>query len=266
MEVRIGCTGWSYAGWQGNFYPGGMEPSAYLRYYSSVFDVTEINSTFYNIPSSSVARRWNGETPENFMFAAKLPRSITHEGRLRPGPDLDRFLGAIGPLGGKLAVLVIQLPPSLSFGEAEPHLDKMARHVPRNYRYAVEGRHASWFSEDSYRFLRERNLCLVWNEVSGVENPAPLTSDMVYLRLIGDRSIPEKDFGTVRRDRSVLVQKWADRLEAVRDRISLAVAVANNRFEGFGPVTANKLRVSMELPYAKWTCTAQRSLADFGNP
>jgi|SRR5439155_27062803 len=70
---------------------------------------------------------------------------------------------------------------------------------PENYRYAVEGRHASWFDDDSYQFLSENDLCLVWNEVEGVANPAKITTDFVYLRLIGDRSIPENEFGKIQR-------------------------------------------------------------------
>ena len=263
LELKIGCTGWSYQGWAGTFYPKGMDAGVYLRHYSAIFDITEVNSTFYQIPSPAVAKKWFDDTPQNFVFTAKLPKAITHEGRLRPGPYLDQFLNSIKPLGQKMRILVIQLPPSLSLAEARPNLEKMARHLPDTYRYALEGRHPSWFSEDSYKFLSELRFSLVWNEVEGVANPAPITSDFVYLRLIGDRSISQKEFGVVQKDRTGLIQKWADRLEAARDKTSLAVAMANNHFEGFSPVTANKLRVMMGLPYVTWTDTKQRSIGDF---
>src|SRR2546421_1503364 len=125
MELRIGCTGWSYEGWIGSFYPKTMEQTDYLKHYSNVFNITEINSTFYRIPSLSMARKWDQDTPETFIFTAKLPKIITHESRLKPGPYLDQFLQSIQPLGSKMAILVIQLPPSLSFSEAKPHLEKM---------------------------------------------------------------------------------------------------------------------------------------------
>lgn len=263
MELRIGCTGWSYEGWVGPFYPKSMQDGDFLKHYSKAFDITEVNSTFYRIPTRAMAKKWHDDTPENFRFTAKMPKVITHEGRLKPGPYLDQFLDSIKPLGSKISILVIQLPPSLSFDESRPHLEKMADHLPAAYRYAVEGRHPSWFSESASKFLTEKKLCLVWNEVEGVKNPAPVTTDFVYLRLIGDRSIPEKEFGRVQKDRSHLVQEWADRLQSVQDTVSLGVAMANNHFEGFGPVTANKLRVSLGMQYVTWADTSQRSLADF---
>ena len=265
MNLKIGCTGWSYQGWIGPFYPKTMDNTEYLKHYSSAFDITEVNSTFYRIPSQSMTRKWFSDTPQNFIFAAKLPKVITHEGRLKPGPYLDQFLNSIKPLESKMKILVIQLPPSLSFSESQPHLEKMVNHLPTNYRYAVEGRHNSWFCEESYQFLREKNLCLVWNEVEGVENPAPLTTDFVYLRLIGDRSIPDAEFGKIQKDRTGLIQKWADKLDSIKNQVSFAVVMANNHFEGFAPVTANKLRVLMGLPYVTWKDTKQRSLSDFAN-
>lgn len=263
MELKIGCTGWSYEGWKETFYPKNMDSNQYLQFYSSIFEITEINSTFYRIPSVSMAEKWNRDTPENFQFTAKIPKLITHEGRLKPGPYLDQFLNSIKPLGKKMSVLVIQLPPSLSFSEAEPQLDKMFRHLPDTYRYAVEGRHDSWFSDQAYSFLSNYKASLVWNEVSGVENPAPITSDFIYLRLIGDRSISEKEFGKMQKDRSGLVKRWVDKLKQVSNQVSFGILMANNHFEGFSPVTVNKLRLQMGLEKLVWTDIKQKSLFDF---
>src|SRR5439155_12996375 len=144
-----------------------MDQSHHLKFYSSIFDVTEINSTFYRIPSTAMTENWNNATPEKFQFTAKLPKLITHEGRLKPGPYLDQFINSIKPLGKKMFLLVIQLPPSLSFSEAQPQLEKMVRHLPNTYRYVVEGRHDSWFSDSAYKFLSENHVSLVCIEVSG---------------------------------------------------------------------------------------------------
>lgn len=74
MDLRIGCTGWSYEGWVGTFYPKTMENPNHLKHYASVFDITEINSTFYRIPTLSMTKKWYNDTPQNFMFTAKLPK------------------------------------------------------------------------------------------------------------------------------------------------------------------------------------------------
>jgi len=240
LDIRIGCTGWSYEGWIGPFYPPTLNQKEHLKFYASIFDITEINSTFYRIPTISMAQKWYHDTPENFIFTAKLPKIITHDNRLWPGPYLDQFIQAIAPLKSKMKVLVIQLPPSLSFDETKDRLEKMINHLPKIYRYALEGRHESWFSDEVADYLRERNICLVWNEVDGVENPAPVTSDFVYLRLIGDRSINEDQFGKILKDRTSEMKKWISRLSS--SKVSLAMVNLNNHFAGFAPGTANQFR------------------------
>lgn len=262
MQASIGCTGWGYAGWQGSFYPKGLKPSDFLKFYSSVFDLTEINSTFYAIPDPATAKRWNAQTPPHFRFTAKLPQKITHEKRLRgAAPDLEEFRESTRHLDSKYFLSVAQLPPSLSFEEARPHLEMLDSFFAE--RYVIEGRHPSWFSEPAVRYLSERNICLVWNDVDGVKNPLPLTSDFVYLRIIGDRQIPEKDFGRIVRNRDDDLKKWVQKLQDVRDRISLAAVLANNHYEGFGAATADKLRVLLGMEGLKWQNKLQKSLAEF---
>ncbi len=260
MDIQIGCTGWSYHGWIGPFYPKSMASSDYLMQYSKTFGITEINSTFYNIPSQSTTKKWFSETPDSFIFTAKMPKQITHDARLKPGPFLDQFLNAIRNLDHKMKILVIQLPPSLSFAEARINLEKMLKHLPNGYRYAVEGRHHSWFTDESYKFLSENNVCLVWNEVQGVINPCNVTADFVYVRLIGDRTIPENLFGTIKKDRTGSIEKWAQKLDDVKNKVSLAVIMANNHFEGFSPVTANKMRLAMGLGEIVWYGKSQEKL------
>ena len=68
MEIKIGCTGWSYKGWLRTFYPKNLKSSYWLKYYSRIFDITEINSTFYRIPDQSITKKWNDDTPDNFRL------------------------------------------------------------------------------------------------------------------------------------------------------------------------------------------------------
>jgi uncharacterized protein YecE (DUF72 family) len=185
----------------------------------------------------------------------------------------------------KVLALVLQLPPSLTFEEAKPRLEELFSYLPSDFRYPIEGRHESWFTEE---YMTEQNHCLVWNEVKGVDNPAKITSDYVYLRLIGDRSIPESEFGKVVIDRSEILQKWTDKIKnlngnesefgkVVIDRseilqkwtdkiknlngkVKLASIMANNHFEGFGPATANTLRMQLGLEHVAWEEKKQQKL------
>lgn len=81
--------------------------------------------------------------------------------------------------------------------------------------------------------------------MQGVLNPCDITTDFVYLRLIGDRSIPENKFGTIQKDKTESIKNWAQKLDEIKTKVSLAVVMANNHFEGFSPHTANKLRLAM---------------------
>ena len=208
-----------------------------------------------------MTQKWYNDTPENFIFTAKLPKSITHDNRLKPSPFLDQFLKAIEPMKSKMKVIVIQLPPSLSFDEAKERLDKMLNHLPKSYRYAIEGRHESWFAEKVFDYLQEKNVCLVWNEVTGVENPAPATTDFVYLRLIGDRTIREDQFGKILKDRTVEMKKWIEKLK--NSNVSLAMVMLNNHFAGFAPGSANQFRKLLGLDELRFVDKKQKTLGEF---
>lgn len=261
MEIKIGCTGWSYEGWHGTFYPKTLENKNYLKYYSEVFDFTEINSTYYKIPNQSMTRKWYSDTPKKFRFSAKFPKIITHENRLKDVQShVIEFIRALAPIKQKLVALVLQLPPSLSFSEARPRLQELLSYMPEYYLYPIEGRHESWFSADTIQFLIQNNWCLVWNDVQGVNNPAPVTSNYVYLRLIGDRSIPEERFGKIQRDRSSEIERWCSKLKQLDVD---AYVLANNHYQGFAPASANLIREQFGMAELLWEEKRQKKLGEF---
>ncbi|NND87281.1 MAG: DUF72 domain-containing protein [Nitrosopumilus sp.] len=263
MNVKIGCTGWSYHGWSGTFYPKSLKSSEWLKYYSQIFDITEINSTFYRIPAQEIVRRWDADTPRHFRFTAKFPSSITHEKRLeKVNSEVFSFLSSLSPIYEKISALVLQLPPSLSFEEAKPRLQELFELLPDDFVYPIEGRHESWFSEDAISYLKQNNHCLVWNDVAGVNNPMPITSRYLYVRLIGDRSISDSEFGRLTKDRATQIKGWAKKLKEIQD-IPLAMVMTNNHYEGFGPATANSLRTEMGLRELFWEEKKQKTLGSF---
>jgi len=263
MNIKIGCTGWSYQGWSGTFYPKNLKSSEWLKYYAKIFDITEINSTFYRIPDQGIVRRWNTDTPRHFRFTAKFPSIITHEKRLeRVNSEVFSFLSSLAPIHEKISALVLQLPPSLSFEEAKSRLGELFEILPDDFLYPIEGRHESWFSDDAIAFLKQKGLCLVWNEVEGINNPMPITSNFLYVRLIGDRSIPDSEFGKVTKNKKELIESWAKKLQETQD-IPLAMVLTNNHFEGFGPSTANSLRMQLGMKELVWEEKKQETLGNF---
>src|SRR5688572_28265333 len=107
------------------------------------------------------------------------------------------------PFQSKLLCLLIQLPASLTRSEGLPKLERLAPLLWKKYRYAIEVRHSSWFDRDVYKLLSKYNICLAWSQLDAIQTPPELTTDFFYLRLIGDRSIDEKDFGKIQKDRQV---------------------------------------------------------------
>ena len=94
---------------------------------------------------------------------------------------------------------------------------------------------------------------MVWSVLEGLQTPPIVTTDFLYLRFIGDRTIQEKDFGRIQKDRVLEMQKWAGNIKTVEDeRIKLAIVAANNHYAGFGPGTANVFRNMLELSETKW--------------
>jgi uncharacterized protein YecE (DUF72 family) len=259
LQYYVGCSGWSYSSWQGPFYPPTIDNSKWLKYYSQVFDYVEIDSSFYRIPTIFMVKNWYKRSPQNFKFTAKFPKIITHDKRLKAvDKELGQFFESMRPLADKTLALLIQLPPSLHLFEGLERLRDLVPELDTRFRYAVEVRHSSWFQDLAYNFFANNDICMIWSQLAELQTPPILTTDFLYLRLIGDRSIEEKDFGRIQIDRVLEIQKWADNIKAIQDeRIKLAIVTANNHYAGFGPGTANIFRNMLGLPEAKWEDTGK---------
>ena len=262
LQYHIGCSGWSYSAWKGPFYPSNMDNSSdWLSYYASVFDYVEIDSSFYRMPNLFTVKNWLKKTPENFKFTAKFPKVITHDKHLKDvSRELEYFHQSMLPLRDKTLALLIQLPPSLKITEGLDNLRQVVSELDTKFRYAVEVRDRSWFQDLAYNFFANNNICMVWSQLGELRTPPIVTTDFLYVRLIGDRSIDEKDFGKIQKDRVIEMKKWSSKVKRVikqeegggRKNINLAIVSANNHYAGFGPGTANIFRKMVDLPEATW--------------
>ena len=126
MQYYIGCSGWSYSAWQGQFYPSDIDDSSWLKFYASVFNYVEIDSSFYKTPNIFTVKSWFNKTPENFNFG-KFPKVITHDKRLKNvSRELEYFIQSMLPLREKTLALLIQLPPSLKITEG---IENLRQHI-----------------------------------------------------------------------------------------------------------------------------------------
>jgi uncharacterized protein YecE (DUF72 family) len=144
--VRIGTAAWSIPKEHASPFP---VAGSHLERYAAVLNAVEINSSFYCPHRTATYERWAASVPEDFGFAVKVPKAITHECRLKDVDDmLDRFLSEVGGLGSKLGPLLVQLPPSLNFhgGIADRFLSELRNRIQGSI--VCEPRHVSWFTPE----------------------------------------------------------------------------------------------------------------------
>lgn len=240
VVTHLGCTGWGYDDWRGGFYPKGAEASEYLERYARVFRFTEVDSSYYKLPSAEQTAHWDKVTPKGFVFTAKLPGAITHDQKLRvDGRVVDGVLDAFQPLrrAGKLGPLVMQTPPSFKFEVDVEALRAFLGMWPREWPLAVELRNRSWWRDETYRMLRDAGAILVWSDSQYGRTPAETTvDDVAYVRVVGDREIDV--FDRIQRDRSDDLAYWTRQLAEKAPRAKVRYFVVNNHLMGFAPGSA----------------------------
>jgi uncharacterized protein YecE (DUF72 family) len=254
-KIRFGCLSWTYPDWLGSFYPTGTKPAEYLSLYSKVFDLVEIDSTFYRTPSIAIMRQWKEKTPPDFLFTAKLPGKITHEKRLVGAEsDLERFEKTAGELGEKLACLIAQLPPNSKYENDFEKLEKFLQLRNPRFRFAIEFRNKSWVRNETFELLSKNNICFVWNvqEKMGEDVTPRLTTDFIYLRFMGKYG-EFKKFNKVQKDRSELLKHWWSNVVGSRDSVNLALILVSNHFSGFAPQTVNELKELAGTKAVSWS-------------
>jgi uncharacterized protein YecE (DUF72 family) len=174
--IYAGTSGWAYSTWKPGFYPAGLSAKRFLEYYASRLNSVEVNYTFRSLPSSTMLGGWLAATPVGFRFSFKVPQRITHFNRLRDCEGaVAEFIAALRPVraAGKLGPLLFQLPPNF---KTDPErlaafLAAPALNGPAAPLLALEFRHESWFSEETYAVLRAHNAAMCIAESDGLRTP-----------------------------------------------------------------------------------------------
>jgi len=266
--IRLGTSSFSESDWVGPFYPPGTKPADFLAYYATRYSTVEVDATYYAIPSRRTVEGWSKKISNDFILSAKFPRSIVHGGEgARPDSkivlvpdatynDRDRFLEVMSLMGKRLGPLVLQFPyfakaVFASSNEFIERLDRFLDDLPNGFRYAVEIRNRNWLTKSFIDILKRHNAALVlvdqaWmphgDELAGKYDI--LTSDYVYIRLLGDRK--EIEAVTKKWDREVIdradrMQRWADLIAKLIEREVETLIYINNHYAGYAPATADRL-------------------------
>lgn len=241
--IRIGTAGWSIPKAEAEAFPGS---GSHLERYARRFNAAEINSSFHRPHRPGTYARWAASVPDDFRFAVKLPKALTHERRLVDcGAPIDAFASEIAALGGKRGPLLVQLPPSLAFDEAVATPFLTLLQVAIAGPIVCEPRHASWFAAQADALLTERRIARV------AADPAPVPAaaepggwrGLTYVRLHGSPRIYRSTYEA----------------EAIAGHAAIALAGATETWTIYdntasGAATGNalalKARVEQQLPVA----------------
>lgn len=190
---RVGTSGWSYASWRGRFYPAELSPRRYLEFYARHFSTTEVNYSFYHLPRPSTYEKWCVQVPDDFCFALKVSRFITHVKRLhRVQEAWELFVSNARSLGRRLGPLLLQFPASFHCDIARLTAflhDARPRACRSPLRLALEFRHPSWFTEETFEILRAHDAALCIADAPQYPRCNVITASFVYLRFHGRQQL-----------------------------------------------------------------------------
>jgi uncharacterized protein YecE (DUF72 family) len=230
---RIGTSGWTYKHWKGVVYPSGVPVSKWLRYHSAQFDTIEVNATFYRLPKPDTFERWYRETPEDFLWAVKGSKFITHTRGLKDsGEPLERLYGGLSGLREKLGPILFQLPPRLSYNKNL--LLNFCDHLDHSKLHALEIRHPSWIVDQVFQILKEHEVAFCFSDTAGrYPYHETFTADFLYIRLHGSRKMYASEYTEEE------LQAWARK---IRSWDMEAYVYFDNDFGGFAVNNAKRLR------------------------
>ncbi len=264
-RVRVGISGWRYPPWRGVFYPEGLAQRRELEYAAERLPTIEINGSFYALQRPSSYRSWHEQTPDDFVFAVKGGRFITHMKKLAGVESAlaNFFASGVLALGPKLGPFLWQLPPTLGFDAgrlasffdllprttkeaaalAEQHDDKLADDrawtqvdADRPLRHALEVRHDSFRAPAAADLLREHGVALVVADTAGKwPYLEEVTADFVYVRLHGAEELYASGYTDEALD------SWAAKLAGWRDSGLDAYVYFDNDVKVHAPYDAQGL-------------------------
>lgn len=238
-RARIGCSGWEYKHWRGDFYPAGLPRTRWFEHYTTVFDTVEINNSFYRLPEESTFARWAARTPRGFVYAVKASRYLTHMKKLKvPEEPLSRLFSRMAPLGRSLGPVLYQLPPGWKLDHAR--LEHFLQALPAGVRHAIEFRDSSWYADEVLRMLERYRVALCLHDMEGSAPGRLRIGRFVYVRFHGSSGRYNGGYSDER------LRRWADWLNLQRRAGADVYAYFNNDVGGHAPRNAVTLRRFLE--------------------
>jgi uncharacterized protein YecE (DUF72 family) len=264
-NLLVGTSSWSSPDWCGTFYPNFIEPEDMIRVYSRKLPTVEIDSTWYHTPTRKTVEAWKSNTPNGFIFSAKVPRVITHERYLEGcEAELNQFVSVVSGLGERLGPLVLQFPYIAKGRDAEEYrtgadflrrLRGFVSRLPKDFRWGIEIRNSLWVQPPLLDLLRSRGISLVFIDYYTMD-PLPklahraevFTAPFAYLRFLGNRREMDaavkqalesgqrsREWESILRDRSGQMKLWIPPVKSLIAQKIPVYVYFNNHYAGYAP-------------------------------
>jgi uncharacterized protein YecE (DUF72 family) len=233
-QVFIGTSGWSYAHWKENFYPTKLKNADWLNFYAKAFKTVEVNTTFYHTPLPTTIEKWISMVSSDFTFSVKASKYITHLKKLKDCQEsLDLFYKNVKLFKSKLGPILFQLPPSLKFDLSR--LAHFLELLDGGYKYTLEFRDPSWYTDEIYELLNKNNIALCISDLKGVLSPEEITSDFTYIRLHGPKNAYTGFYGLPQ------LKQWKKKIDEWKGKTSV-YCYFDNDDKGYAIQDAQRLQ------------------------
>ena len=234
-KMRIGTSGWTYDGWRGPFYPPDISKREWLAFYGGSFSTTEINGSFYRTPSLEAVTAWRDQTPDDFLFAWKASKFITHWKRLTEKCEnrIALMETRLRVLRAKAGPVLFQLPARFTVNRER--LAAFIRMLPNRYEYAFEFRHQSWYDDAIFDLLRENDISLCLSDHHDAPAPWTITARHVYVRGHGPDGRYRDNYP------DATLQAWARHIKTWRRQRREVFVYFDNDQKSAAPIDARRL-------------------------
>jgi uncharacterized protein YecE (DUF72 family) len=254
--IRIGTSGYSYDDWIGPFYPEGTSKRDMLSFYAQKFDLTEINSTYYRLPTAQMLAAMARKVPEGFLFNVKATQELTH-GREEPQESFRRFREALLPLqeAGKFGCVLAQFPWSFRPSDENRAYLSLLREQLGDLPVVVEFRNAGWVAEGTFDLLRRLQLgycCVDEPRLKGLIPPiAEATAPIAYVRFHGRNAAKwwQHKEAWERYNYSYSdeeLREWVPKIQELAGAAETVYVLTNNHWQGQAVTTAKQLRLLLD--------------------
>jgi uncharacterized protein YecE (DUF72 family) len=246
-KLNIGTSGWSYKHWKDLFYPPKLRAADWFGYYATQFNSSEINNSFYKLPSCETVEKWAANAPPGFNFCPKMSRFLTHMKKLNdPEEPLERFFTVFEPLQALMGPVLLQLPAMVRFKYevVENFYEHLRRY--KKHEFVMEVRDESWLEEQSLTLMSKYGIGLVISQSDGIfPYSEMITAKNVYIRFHGPRELYASRYS------DAMLKSYARKIDGWIKEGHIVWAYFNNDIHGYAFDDARRLKALLEKQAGK---------------